>query len=166
MLSRTPRLVLALTVLASTSPARAERRVYSAYAGGGADIQVESAGATAQGAVILQSVYGFTDHLNLETPLFLEIGDPGAVTSAMGLEYASARSNHWSLNVGGGTALRFPIERGPRPGVGVYAEASVRWRFGWGVGLSLGVHLIYSVDTTRAGALHVYPGLTAFQEFW
>lgn len=157
--------MLAVAVLVSTSPARAERRVYSAYAGGGADILVTDDPA-AQGVVILQSVYGFTDHLNLETPLFVEIGESGAVTTAMGLEYASDRSNHWSLNVGGGTALRFPVDRRPRPGVGVYAEASVRWRFGWGVGLSLGVHGIYSVDTAGAGALHVYPGLTAFQEFW
>jgi hypothetical protein len=148
--------------------ADAEEGVYSAYAGGGVALQLGPDPAL-RGNVLLQSVYGLTNTLNWEAPLFLEIGETHAVSFGSGLEYVFPHTNHLRFNVGVGVALRVPFDPATRVGAGPFAESAIRWLFAWGLGLSASLHAVCPFDLhepLHSPGIEIYPSLALYEELW
>jgi hypothetical protein len=162
-------LVLAPTLLLGAG-AWAEQGVYRAFAGWGLGARFETAGApTLHNTLLLESNFGITDQVNWHGPLLLELGRARAITLGSGLEYVYFNTNHWRLDAGVGLALRRGLFT-PEPWRPVpFLKTSARWLFAWGTGASLSVHLarpLGSGAAESAPALHLYPTLALYQEFW
>jgi hypothetical protein len=157
-------------LVAAAGTARAEERVYTGLVGGGMTLQLDSDAVSFAPNLLFKSVYGFTDRLNWDGPLLIDLGDRSAITGGTGLEYVYHGTNHWRLNVGAGGMLRLPFDPSGTLRAGPYAETAVRWLVWWGVGFSLELHVAYSVEighpTGNPGELDITPGLAMYQEFW
>jgi len=157
---------LALLVLLGAAPARADRFLYTAHAGGGALVRLTPTEAPrVQGQVLLESVFGVTDDFNVEVPLLIELGPP-ALSLGAGVEYVFFHDNHWRLDVGIGAAARYAFA-GQAFGAAPYLKASVRWLFAWGLGAQLGFHALVQVAGPEpVPTFLLFPGLALYQEFW
>lgn len=165
------RLIL-ICLLAAWAPAtaRGQAKVYTAFAGGGAALQFDPA-ATVGGSVILESVYGITRGINWEAPALLAIGKTTALSLGTGIEFVYYQTNHWRLNLGAGVAIHAPLDGTlvNHIGTGPFVESAVRWLFTWGVGLALGVHVLYLIEVSgpdHPQRLELYPTLALYQDFW
>ena len=161
-------IIFAAVLLALPVPAHAEKNVYIASAGGGTRVALTDV-PEFTGVVVLQSTFGLARRLDLVNPLFIAVGPSPDLTAALGLAYACHRENHWRFDVGGGTSLGVPVQAWTQVEVGAFAATSIRWQFAWGVGLSLGLHLLYTLPVAvppGPGALAIQPALSAYQEFW
>lgn len=156
---------LLLAALLVPGVAVAEQWVYSAFGGGGVGVHLAPSGPPrAAGTVMLESVFGLTDELNLETVLLLELERTAAASVGVGLEYVYFQRNHWRLEVGAGVALRYAFSPTGMLHPGPYLMAAVRWLFAWGIGASVSLHVL----TSQYASLEIvaFPSLSLYQEFW
>lgn len=161
MFARRAGLIAALVLPAL---AAAEPWVYSAHGSGGVAVPVGGGDEAAPvGTVLLQSVFSLSDAFNVEGTLLFELGRGGAGALGLGAEYVYFRSNHWRLQVGAGLAARLTFQAPLAWDLCPYLATSVRWRFAWGLGAVLGVHVFAPLS---AVSFRVVPSLGLFQEFW
>ena len=168
---RVPAPVGALLFLLSwSSHAAAEEGVYRALADGGVGVRLEPGSpADAGGALVLESTYGLTDRFNWEGPLLVDFGRDAALTVGSGLEYVYFGTNHWRMDVGMGVGARTGLFTAEPWRLAPYTKASVRWLFTWGIGASLGIHLVHPLGTSgdeTSATLRVYPMLSLYQKLW
>ncbi|MHB8877612.1 MAG: hypothetical protein ACYC8T_28305 [Myxococcaceae bacterium] len=161
---------LGLAAIVLPATASAERWVYTGHAGGGVGLQLVPAPVSRPaGTVFLESVLGLGDRVNLEAPALIELGANPALTIGTGAEYVYLETNHWRLSVGAGGSLRYRFGAADPLRFAPYLTGAVRWLFTWGVGASLGVHLLFPVGATPAEpgvSVRAYPSLCLYQEFW
>lgn len=165
------RLTAIALALVVSSDALADEGVLTTLIGGGPVFSPQEGASplSVHGAVLLKSVYGLTDRVNLEGPAFFE-STAGQWTMSLGsgLEYVYWGDNHLQLSLGGGAALTAPLSiPGPldlRP----YVQATVRWTLGWGFGVSLELHALYALGLANGGSrqLTAAPTLAIFQELF